>query len=293
MRSLIAALRLLRPYQWSKNLLVFVPLFMAHRVAELGAVSHTVLAAIIFSLCASAAYAINDLLDLEADRRHPHKRFRPIAAGEITPRAACAIAVALLVASAALCTQVDPQLALVVFSYFILTVLYSLLFKRLIALDVVTLATLYTLRLFAGGIAAGVPISPWLMGFSLFFFFSLACAKRHAELFRVRSELAGGAAPRRGYTESDLETMEQMGVASGFISVLVLALFVYAPEVEQLYRQRALLWLLCPIFLYWNSRLWLLVRRGVVSEDPLLFAVHDRASYLSGLVAMLVIYGAR
>jgi len=290
--------RLLRPHQWSKNLLLLVPPLGAHRL-DPGVLRPALLAMVAFSLAASSAYVVNDLLDLESDRAHPVKSRRPLAAGAISPAAALAVAAAALAAAFALALTLPAPFAGAVAAYAAITVAYSLRLKRVPVLDVLVLASLYTLRILAGTLATGVPTSSWLFTLAIFLFLSLALVKRTSELRRIAGTLPGTlrAGGRelggRGYTTADLETLSMLGVASGLLAVLVLALYLASADVTRLYAHHERLWLLCPLALYWVSRLWLLARRGVVDEDPVLFALTDRASHLVGLGAVLVVLAGR
>lgn len=277
-------LKAVRLHQWLKNLLIFVPLILAHKVTELPLLFDAVYAFFSFGLCASGIYLLNDLLDLEADRAHPRKKFRPLAAGDLPLIWGCAMIPILLLASVLIALNLPGSFLAVLGIYFLTTTAYSFYLKQVVLVDVLVLASLYTLRIIAGAAAVGVPASQWLLVFSMFLFLSLALLKRFSELQMLRSldeEMTVG----RGYFARDLEQIASFGAASGYIAVLVLALYVNSREVLVLYSHPGVLWLLCPLFLYWISRLWLLAHRGLVFEDPILFAVKDKASYI---VAMLI-----
>lgn len=286
LRSLLRALRV---HQWAKNLLLFVPLVAAHRVLEPSRVVQALLAFVSFSLCASSVYVVNDLMDLEADRVHPSKRRRPFASGELPVRAGLWLAPLLLGAGAAVALALLPlPFAALLGAYFATTLAYSLYLKQVLMLDVLVLAGLYTVRIFGGSLAVGVPTSSWLFTFSMFLFLSLALVKRLSELRRLRLSQQA-AAPRRGYRAEDYEQLGSLGVASGWLSVLVLALYITSREVTVLYRHPERLWLLCPLMLYWLGRVWLLAHRGEVDEDPLVFALKDKVSYGVGLLCAAVV----
>ncbi len=285
-------LKAVRVHQWAKNLLLFVPLLAAHRAMDLQSVAHAVLGFIAFSLCASSVYVLNDLLDLEADRLHPTKRKRPFAAGLLPLKAGLGLAPLLLLAGFGLAVAFLPlDFVLLLASYYAVTLAYSLYLKQVMVLDVLVLAGLYTVRILGGSLAVGVPVSSWLFSFSMFLFLSLALVKRLSEVRRMRlanQEVAHG----RGYFAGDLEQLGQLGTSSGYLSVLVLALYISSAEVRQLYTHPTRLWLLCPVLLYWVSRVWLLAHRGEVNEDPLVFALKDKVSYAVGAVAALVVLAA-
>ena len=283
--------RALRVHQWVKNLLVFLPLIMAHRAGNGLMLVQTLAAFFSFSLCASAVYLINDIMDLEADRNHESKRLRPIASGQFAVRSAALTALIGLILSGAAAALLPDKFGLCLAFYFLVTTLYSMHFKKIVVADIVILALLYALRILAGGFAAGIPVSQWLLAFSMFFFLSLACVKRFSELRTLRAaNHEGGAGNRRGYRPEDLEQIAQFGSSSGYISVLVLALYISSRDVSVLYRHPQAIWLVCPLILYWISRVWLLARRGEVHEDPILFAISDRVSYLVGLLSAALIF---
>jgi 4-hydroxybenzoate polyprenyltransferase len=283
----------LRPHQWSKNLLVFVPLATSHRVFEVGLCKAAATALLCFSLCASAVYVINDLLDLQADRRHPQKRLRPLAAGSLPLSWAAPLAATLLLLGFGLAISVLPWLfSVVLAAYFLLTCGYSLFAKRVAMLDVLALSGLYAIRVFAGGVATQIVVSEWLIVFSVFLFTSLAFAKRYAELTRLARDNQG-AAEGRQYRVADLGLLETLGPCSGYIAVLVLALYVKDwDRTGNLYRNPWPLWLLCPLLMYWVSRLWIKAKRNELAEDPVVFALRDRVSLMLGAAALLLVVGA-
>ena len=285
-------LRALRVQQWVKNLLVFVPVVMAHQVGDRGLMLACLVAFVSFSLCASSVYLTNDLLDLDADRRHASKRFRPFAAGDLNPLVGLLLAPLLLAASVLLALTLPLSFLVTLAIYVVLTTLYSFSLKHIALIDVVVLASLYTGRMMAGSAATGVWPSPWLLGFAMFFFLSLAFVKRYSELYAHRE---AKDSPRvRGYYPGDLEQIASLGAASGYISVLVAALYINTERVAALYREPALVWLVCPLLLYWISRVWLLAHRGEMHDDPVVFAVTDRVSYVVGaLMAAVLVIAAR
>ena len=281
----------MRVYQWAKNLLVFVPLLTAHVYLDPPSLAAAVLAFVAFSLVASAVYLANDLVDLEDDRRHPTKRARPIASGELAIGAALGLVPVLLLAAAAVALLLPWEFAALLLVYIAANLAYTLALKRAALVDVFVLAGLYTLRILAGAAAIEVPVSHWLLAFSLFAFLSLALAKRYVEIASVasRDEVRVGG---RGYLASDGVLLGMLGTASGYLSVLVFALYITSPQVVMLYRSPALLWFAVPMLLYWISRLWFLARRGEVHEDPLLFALRDAASYATGALILALMIAA-
>ena len=288
-RPLTAIIKGVRAYQWAKNLLVFVPLLTAHVYLHPPSIAAAALAFVAFSLAASAVYLANDLSDLQDDRRHPTKRSRALASGELSIAAALALAPILLAAAAAIATLLPWEFGALLAVYLVSNLAYSLALKRAALVDVFVLAGLYTLRILAGAAAIEVPVSQWLLAFSLFAFLSLALAKRYVEVANVasREEARVGG---RGYLAGDGALLGMLGTASGYLSVLVFALYITSPQVVMLYRAPAILWFAVPLLLYWISRVWFLTQRGEVHEDPLLFALHDPPSYVTGalIVALMV-----
>ena len=285
-----AAIRALRPHQWAKNLLLFVPLVTAHRLVEAPALISAAWAFAAFCLVASGAYILNDLLDLPADRAHPSKRLRPFASGELGIPEGLVMLAGCLLAAAGVATMLPPLFRAALATYLALTVAYSLVLKRMSIVDVLSLAGLYTLRIVAGTFAIAAALSFWLLAFAMFIFFSLALVKRYAELAAL--EDAATHAPGRGYAGRDLEVVLAIGTASAMVSALVLALYINGETAKELYKRPEVLWLLCPTLLYWISRIWLLAARGQMHEDPVLFAVHDRASWIAAGVALAVMMAA-
>lgn len=287
--SAVAMIKALRVHQWVKNLLLFVPLVMAHVLLDATALSRSASAFLAFCLCSSSVYLINDLVDLEADRRHRDKCKRPFASGDLSIGAGLVMIPCLLLASALISVALPLAYIAAIGTYFFLTFAYSFVLKQIALVDIIALASLYTIRIIAGGYAAGVTVSEWLLAFAMFFFLSLACVKRFAELRALRLD-NGGKAHGRGYHADDLELIARFGTVSGYISVLVLALYVNSNEVTVLYTHPRVLWLICPLILYWISRIWLLAERGELSEDPIVFALEDKASYLVGLLSVVVLF---
>jgi 4-hydroxybenzoate polyprenyltransferase len=281
----------LRIHQWVKNILVVVPVLLDHRVSDPAVVFKALIAFAAFCFAASGAYVMNDLFDHKADRQHPTKRHRPFAA-ETLSRPFGVSMVPLLFAAALLCAlNLAPKFVMLLALYVVLTTAYSVFLKRVAVLDVLLLAGLYSLRVLAGVAATHVRFSTWLLAFSMFLFLSLAFLKRYAEL----SQLTGGgeeAVARRGYLRDDREWLASMGGASGYISVLVLALYINSDQVVALYHSTLLLWLICPLLLLWISRMWLLAHRGRIHQDPIVAAVRDPASYAIGTLVAVIMYVA-
>jgi 4-hydroxybenzoate polyprenyltransferase len=280
--------RALRPHQWAKNILVFVPLLAAHRIFDMPAVAGAGLAFLAFCLCASSVYILNDMLDLEADRAHVSKSRRPFASGDLSLAAGFWLLPALLGLAALTAWLLPWEFAVGLGAYFALTLAYSFRLKGIPLLDTTALASLYTIRIVAGGYAISTPPSFWLLLFSVFLFLSLAFVKRYAELEalqRVNKRSAAG----RSYDVQDLPLLESLGIAAGYMSVIVLALYINSPAVEPLYSHPRLIWILCVLLLYWISRIWMKTHRGRMNEDPVLFALRDRVSLATGAIAAVVL----
>jgi 4-hydroxybenzoate polyprenyltransferase/phosphoserine phosphatase len=283
--------RALRLHQWMKNLLLFLPLLGAHRIFEPTSLKHTALAFVAFGLCASAIYVINDLVDLEHDRQHPRKRLRPFARGELSLLSGVVVCAALLAASVALALAVGFAFSGWLLLYFGLTASYTFWLKRKEVVDALSLAALYTLRILAGGAAAGLHASFWLLAFSMFLFLSLAFVKRFSEL-RLMLEEGQELAKGRGYRVDDLPLIEMMGVVAGFAAVIVLALYINGETISILYRRPEIMWLAVPLLLYWISRIWIKAHRGLMHDDPVFYAMKDWISIISGVLFIGVMWAA-
>jgi 4-hydroxybenzoate polyprenyltransferase/phosphoglycolate phosphatase-like HAD superfamily hydrolase len=281
-RGIAAWRKVLRAHQWLKNLLLFVPLMAAHRVTELDSWLTLLLAFVSFSLCASTVYIANDLLDLESDRAHPRKRLRPFASGVVPAWQGVVLAPLLLAASLLLAAMVGGSFLPWLLFYFVLTCLYSWGLKRVMLLDCITLAMLYTLRITAGAAALGIPLSFWLLALSVFLFLSLAFVKRYAEL--QAQALAGKhKAHGRAYLTSDSPMVMTLGVAAGYAAAVVLALYLNSDTVLELYAWPEAVWGTVPVLLFWVNWIWIKAHRAEMHDDPVVFAVKDRASRLAGL----------
>jgi 4-hydroxybenzoate polyprenyltransferase/phosphoserine phosphatase len=267
----------MRVYQWVKNVLIFVPLLASHQFVYLQQVLAASVAFLSFSLCASSVYLLNDMLDLESDRAHARKRHRPFASGQLPLSLGVVLMVALLVLSFVLAAFVRVQFMGVLLVYFVLTLAYSFTLKRYPLLDVFALASLYTIRIAAGGAAYGIELSVWLTLFSVTLFLSLAMVKRYAELHSAGKDGKSTAAGR-GYMTADIEMLRSLGTSAGYLSPLVLALYINSPEVSKLYSHPQALWLLFGLMLYWISRIWFVAFHGHMHDDPILFAFKDNVS---------------
>ena len=283
--------RLLRLHQWSKNLLIFVPIILAHRTGSLDAWRLSFLGFLAFGLAASANYVVNDLLDLQADRRHPTKRIRPLASGRIGIIAGIVAILVLAISSVALLLPLPSLARWTLLAYVTVTTAYSLKLKTLLSLDVVTLAMCYVLRLLFGSVVTGIPLSVWTLASAGFFFTSLAFAKRLIELrHSTNNALPVAPGKRRAYSPDDHSQVGAQAAASGFLSILVVALYINSSEVRVLYSRPDMLWLLCPVLIWWLSRLLILASRATIPHDPVSFALRDRASWVTlGLLFLVLL----
>jgi len=270
-------IRAMRVHQWIKNTLLFVPLVLSQNLFNPAMFFDTLTAFFAFSLCASSIYIINDIVDVESDRLHPDKRKRPIAAGQLSQNAGMTIAVILFLSSLCVAYFISWPFVYLLLAYLVITSCYSFFIKRIALLDVLLLAGLYTFRLLAGGIAAGIPVSFWLLVFALFIFLSLALVKRYSELFNVEDEVE---IKGRGYLKSDMPFLLNLGIVSGYLSVLVMGLYIDDEAVIKYYSTPDWLWLVVASVLFWISRIWLVTYRGNMHEDPVVYAIHDRDSLL-------------
>ena len=284
--TVVSLLRAMRPHQWAKNLLVFVPLLLSHSIA-IPRLLIALLAFCCFSLTASATYIVNDLLDIESDRRHPQKQLRPFASGNLSALSGIGVSLALLALAIACARPLPFTFSAWLLLYFAMTLAYSAYLKRIPLVDVLVLSGLYTLRLLAGSAATGTPISHWLGSFSVFLFFSLAIVKRFTELENLN---ASGSKPRngRGYVLADINQLRSFGTSSAFAAVVIFSIYISGNDVTKLYRNPTLLWLIMPLMVLWLCRVWLLASRGELHEDPVVFALTDYVSLLIGVAAAVV-----
>jgi 4-hydroxybenzoate polyprenyltransferase len=281
-------IKALRVHQWVKNILVFLPLLASHKFFEPKSLMVSCLGFVCFSLCASSVYVTNDLLDLPADRQHPRKKNRPFAAGTLPLHYGPIAALALLVISFSLATLLPATFVALLAGYYVLTLSYSLRLKRVMMLDVIVLALLYTSRILGGTAALSTRASFWLLAFSTFIFLSLAMIKRYTELLAAQKADTLKAAGR-GYDVGDIPLVQSLGGASGYLSVLVLAMYIDSTASQSLYRHPHYLWLLCPLLLYWISRTWAIAHRGIMHDDPVVFAIMDKVSRILLLLAAVIV----
>lgn len=280
-------LNAIRGHHWAKNLLLFLPLLLSHKLAVKSLVQ-TLAGFVLFGLCASGLYILNDLLDLHSDREHPWKKERPFAAGEISIPGGLAASFVLLVSALGLSFLLDAKFGAALLGYASLTMVYSLYIKKIALLDVFVLSSFYSFRIIAGALISSTPLSQWFLAFSMFFFLSLAMAKRYSELVHAQTLVSTGNSGR-GYQTGDRELLLSLGVGGSFSAVVIFSLYVHSQDVLLLYSSPEFLFLLCPIILYWLCRNWLLAHRGELKEDPVTLAIRDRVSYGVAAACAIVI----
>lgn len=290
--KLKAVIKQIRLYQWIKNILIFVPFLLAHKLISLPNLNNLLLGFVSFGLLASFVYVLNDLLDIEADRHHPTKKNRPIASGRITIVEGFMMIPFLFVSSFVISILYLPfTFTLILILYLVSNILYSFYLKKVMIMDIIMLSGLFTVRLIAGSVLANISFSAWLVEFSIFFFFSLATIKRYSELLALK-DTNKTSIKRRGYKVSDIDMIRNFGIISGYLSVLIIALYVNSNEVIRLYSRPELLWIISPILLLWISRIWLIAHRGELNEDPIVFTVKDPVSWVIGIISVIIIIGA-
>lgn len=283
-------IKLIRVHQWSKNALVFVPWLTSHHF-DIGSLLDSIVAFFAFSFAASAIYIVNDLVDIEADRKHPSKKQRPLAAGTVPILSTIPLIGGLLTLAAVLAVIAGPLFAVALIAYLVLTTAYTFYLKRKMLIDIVTLAGLYSIRIVGGAAAISVPISEWLLGFSLFIFTSLALIKRYVEMAaRLDADLPNPT--NRNYRKTDLDIIAALAAASGFNAVTLFTLYISSDTVRKLYSNPEFLWVICPIMLYWLGRVIMMAHRRILDDDPIVFAVRDRNSRLAGVLVVAILVAA-
>jgi 4-hydroxybenzoate polyprenyltransferase len=282
---LLPLFKALRPHQWVKNLLLFAPIILAHKISDISKLSVLITSFGIICMLSSSMYLINDLLDRESDRRHPVKKMRPLASGALSPWSGMIAAGMLVILSfTASIMLINDRFTLVMIIYSVSVLLYSLIFKHWLMIDVILLSFFYALRIFAGGVAVDIPVSPWFLAFSSFLFFSLAFVKRYVELqlhkSRPSEEVKG-----RFYRFEDRPMVQTAGITSGFLSVLVFLLYIAnSREVNAFYPHPLWLWMIAPLLIYWLMRIWFLAERKKIDSDPVSFAIKDGASWVTAVL---------
>lgn len=285
--ALALALKQMRPHQWIKNALVFLPALAGHKLWHFDTIIQCLYAFAGFSFSASFVYVLNDILDLRSDRNHHTKKNRPFASGDLSIRWGILLLPTLLLGAGLCALALPPMYSLWIIAYLVLNIAYSLYFKQSAVIDIIILSMMYTLRIFAGSAATTVPVSEWLLSFSTLFFFSLACVKRYTEIIRSKNKITLDG---RGYRQVDHPMIQSLGVSSGMISMLIILLYIQSKDVRALYTKPEHLWLLAPILLFWVSRIWILANRDEMHDDPVLFAAKDKVSWVC-LVLMAAVLG--
>jgi len=284
LRTFVSAIR---GHHWFKNILVFLPVVLAHHLS-LHSFIRTFAGFVLFGMCASGIYVLNDLLDLHSDREHPWKQKRPFAAGEVSVPYGFVISFVLLATALPCAFLLNSRFALVLMGYVALTMWYSLHLKTIVLLDAFILSSFYSIRIWAGALITATPLSQWFLSFSLFFFLSLSMAKRYSELISAKILVESGQSGR-GYLSGDRELLMNLGVASGFSAVVVFSLYVNSRDVMVLYRTPEALLLLAPLLAYWISRMWLKAHRGELHDDPITLALRDHGSYAVAAIAAIIL----
>lgn len=283
----------LRLHQWAKNILVFVPLILTNQLLDLTLLINVFGGFIVFGLVVSANYLINDLIDIDSDKKHPTKKNRPIASGKLSRRIATISILLLLVGSLSLIFVLPLAFYGVIFLYLMIAIFYSLVLKKFAIIDVMILAGLYSMRIISGAFLIGTNPTFWLMAFSLFIFFSLALVKRYSELKTIISlneEEIFFTYSRRNYVSDDMPILKNIGIGSGMLSVLVFALYINSIEIRMLYDTPQLLWFALPILLFWICNIWFLASRGEMHDDPVVFALKDKLSLLSAFCMGTILF---
>lgn len=287
--KIIDIIKEIRIYQWVKNILIFLPALMAHKVFVDNNLLNSLFAFFSLSFTASFVYLINDMIDLESDREHPRKKNRPFASGKLDLMFGVKLSIILIISGLLISFfAVGAKFTEILLIYFAITTLYSFYLKKIAILDIMILASLYTIRIIAGGYASNTPLSPWLLGFSMFIFLSLAIVKRYTELLSLKSEnklkVAG-----RGYYIEDMNLLVSIGPAAGYLAVLVFTLYINSPDIKLLYHHSKYLWLIAPMLIFWITRIWLLANRGQMTDDPIVFAVKDKVSIIVALISVILV----
>ena len=282
-------LKEIRVYQWVKNILLFLPIVLAHTIDNITDLTNVLIGFFSFSISASFVYVLNDLLDLDSDRNHPRKKNRPLASGDLPIQIGIALVPILFIIGVGLSLLLNFKFQLILLAYILITTAYSFSLKKIPILDIIILATLFTSRIVAGAFAANVYLSMWILAFSMFFFMNLAVLKRYTELLVMKKNKQIKAVGR-GYHIEDMGLLLSIGPAAGFLSVLVFVLYIDSSQATGLYSEPLVLWLIAPVFLYWISRIWHLSVRGNMTDDPIVFTGKDKVSYIVGLIIFIIAF---
>ena len=281
----------MRPHQWVKNLLVFLPLITSHQI-NASTISNALLGFLVFSIAASSIYILNDILDIADDRRDPIKKHRPIASGALSIKSAICVMIGLVLLVIGIGFFMPKEAVWVLVIYYVLTTGYSLKFKSVPILDIYILSALYSVRVVLGQSMTGITLSAWLIVFCIFFFLSLACLKRVSELYQVKKSNQS-LAKRRGYLVDDLNVLMPAGIGCALISVLVIGLYINSDQVKTLYHYPDRMWFAAFVLLFWKMRMWFLGGRGLINQDPVIFVIKDKVTYVvAALVLLTAIYAS-
>ena len=281
-------LKIIRPYQWVKNILVFIPMLMSHQFT-IDNFMLSLKAFLIFSLVASSIYVINDLADVKSDKKHPYKKNRPLPAGLVSIDECKKVIFFLLFLCILFLFKTNLNFVFLIISYFVISNLYTFFLKKFIFVDLLTLSTLYTLRIVAGGFITNISVSIWLLSFSVFFFISLASVKRQIELLNFK-KLSKKKISGRGYTLKDEKIINNISIFSSCISILVLIFYINSPQVLKLYSSPIILWGICVIMFFWISRIIFVAKKGEIKDDPIIYAINDKTSYLCLFFILCIIW---
>ena len=280
--------KILRPYQWVKNILVFIPMLMSHKL-NYENFFLSLKAFVIFSLVSSIVYVINDISDIKSDQKHPYKKYRPLAAGLISIKECKTLILFLIIFCGLFLFDINTNFLLLIIFYFIISNLYTFIFKKFIFIDLLILTILYTLRIVGGGLITDISVSIWLLSFSIFFFISLASVKRQIELINAK-KLRYKKIYGRGYVVDDKKTINLISAFSSYISILVLILYINSPQVLKLYSSPNILWGICIIMFFWVSRIISVAKKGKIKDDPIVYAINDKISYLCLVLILCIIW---
>lgn len=284
---MLECINLLRPIHWVKNLLIFIPMLASHQLNEI-TIKYSLISFVAFSLIASCGYIINDIVDLDSDKLHPFKKFRPLASGKITKKKGLTIFFVLLILAIFISINININFLIIIISYLFFSTIYSYHFKKIIILDIIVLSSFYSIRIFAGSQATDIFVSAWLLSFSIFFFLSLASLKRQTELVHSiknkKKKIKG-----RGYSALDLPLMSMMALCSGYISIVILAFYINSSEVKLLYTNTEYLWGINLVLFYWITKIVVKASRGLMHYDPVIYATKDKESYICMIIMLLFI----
>jgi len=280
--------KIIRPYQWVKNILVFVPMLISHKL-DLENFFLSIKAFVVFSLVASTIYVINDIVDIKSDQKHPYKKYRPLAAGLISVNQCKTLILFLIIFCGLLLFNTNSNFFLLIISYFLISNLYTFIFKKFVIIDLLIFATLYTLRIVGGGFITDISVSIWLLSFSVIFFISLASVKRQIELLNSK-KIKNSKIPGRGYILNDKKMLNIISISTSYISILVLVLYINSSQVLKLYSSPSILWGMCIIMFFWITRIINVAKRGKIKDDPIVYAINDKISYLCLVLILCIIW---